>query len=352
MRTAAVAASRSRASAAPTARAARATRRPTCRARRLRTPPTPARRRRSRATARSSSASSMVVEATPAPRIRTTTSSCTTAARPQSTSPAGRCSTRRRRATAGISTGSRSAERSVPASTYLIALASGGADGAALPPANINGQINMSGTSGKIALVNSFDGLIGNCPTGDPHVMDFVGYGSADCREGTTTAPAPSNTTSIFRAGRWKRRHRQQWQRLRHGHASAAANRADRRARAAGAEYSDPRVNGTNAPRDATIEVTFTEPVDVVGSWFDITCALSGPHNSATFAGGGQTPLHHAERQLPAGRAVHGHDLQRPDSRSGSGRRRSEHRHAAGELHLVIHGGDRHRAALSHRTSI
>ena len=50
----------------------------------------------------------------------------------------------------------------------------------------------------------------------------------------------------------------------------------------------DPRTNGTNAPRDATIVVTFTEPVDVIGAWFDITCASSGQHNSATFAGGGQ----------------------------------------------------------------
>jgi hypothetical protein len=83
----------------------------------------------------------------------------------------------------------------------LIALASSGADGADLPPANINGQINMSGTSGKVALVNSFDGLVGNCPTTDPHVMDFVGYGAADCREGTATAPSPSTTTSIFRLG-------------------------------------------------------------------------------------------------------------------------------------------------------
>src|SRR5262249_19550561 len=43
--------------------------------------------------------------------------------------------------------------------------------------------------------------------------------------------------------------------------------------------------NGFNAPRDATISVTFTEPVDVIGPWFDITCANSGQHNSATFAG-------------------------------------------------------------------
>ncbi len=52
---------------------------------------------------------------------------------------------------------------------------------------------------------------------------------------------------------------------------------------------SDPRKNGFNAPRDATLVITFTEAVDVFGAWFDITCAASGQHNSATFAGGGQT---------------------------------------------------------------
>jgi len=30
--------------------------------------------------------------------------------------------------------------------------------------------------------------------------------------------------------------------------------------------------------------INFSEPVDVVGSWFDITCTSSGQHNSATFA--------------------------------------------------------------------
>src|SRR5262249_9100899 len=50
----------------------------------------------------------------------------------------------------------------------------------------------------------------------------------------------------------------------------------------------DPIKNGVNAPRDATIQVTFTEPVDVVGPWFDITCATTGQHNSASFAGSGK----------------------------------------------------------------
>ena len=177
-----------------------------------------------------------------------------------------------------------------PGQYLLVSLGSGGADGAALPAANIIGLINMSATNGKIALTNSFDELVGNCPLGDAHLMDLVGYGSADCREGTTTAPSGSNTEAMFRLG--------------NGATDTDRNGSDFVAAAAMPRrtapivelgplvlLSDPRRNGFNAPRDATISITFTETVDVLGAWFDITCATSGQHNSATFAGGGQT--HH-----------------------------------------------------------
>ena len=174
-----------------------------------------------------------------------------------------------------------------PGQYYLISLASGGADGAALPPSNISGQINMSGTNGKVALVNSFDGLVGNCPIGDPHLMDFVGYGSADCREGTATAPSPSNTTALFRGG--------------NGSVDTNNNGSDFATSAPAPRQTapivelgplvlstDPRPNGSNAPRDATVQITFTEPVDVLGAWFDISCNTSGTHNSVTTAGSGR----------------------------------------------------------------
>ena len=51
----------------------------------------------------------------------------------------------------------------------------------------------------------------------------------------------------------------------------------------------DPSANRINAPRDATIEIIFTEPVDVAGAWYDIACASSGTHNSATFDGCGRS---------------------------------------------------------------
>jgi endonuclease G len=170
-----------------------------------------------------------------------------------------------------------------PGQYYLISLA-GGTNGAFLPEPNSDGGINMSGSTGKVALVNNADELSGTCPIGSPGIMDFVGYGSsANCQEGATRAPAPSVTTAILRRDG--------------GQTDTDTNGSDfitgspfPRRTAAFVEvgptvvFTDPGANGANAPRDATIEVSFSEPVDVADVWFDITCTLSGAHNSATFA--------------------------------------------------------------------
>jgi hypothetical protein len=68
-----------------------------------------------------------------------------------------------------------------------------------LPTADVSGGINMSGTAGKIALVNNITPLTGACPTGT-NIIDFVGFGlTASCFEGTGPTPAPSNTTAVIR---------------------------------------------------------------------------------------------------------------------------------------------------------
>ena len=174
---------------------------------------------------------------------------------------------------------------------YLIQLASGGAIGAPLPiDANIVGNINISASNGKVALVNSFDALLGGCPIYDPHLMDFIGYGTADCGEGQTTAPGLGNATADFRKAL--------------GAQDTDVNGADftvstspgPRRTAAVVELgpfvfkTDPPRNGTDVPRDATIDVTFTEAVTVDNAWFTLGCTSSGLHNSATFASsfGGQ----------------------------------------------------------------
>ena len=44
----------------------------------------------------------------------------------------------------------------------------------------------------------------------------------------------------------------------------------------------EPTSDGVDVPYDATISVDLSEPVDIDGNWFDITCTNSGQHNSAT----------------------------------------------------------------------
>jgi uncharacterized protein len=84
---------------------------------------------------------------------------------------------------------------------YLIKQADGtGTTLPALPTPDLIGTIAMSGTAGKVALVNNQTTLAGACPLGAT-VADFVGFGvGTNCSETSPTAP-PSNTTSVIRAG-------------------------------------------------------------------------------------------------------------------------------------------------------
>src|SRR3546814_19391879 len=57
----------------------------------------------------------------------------------------------------------------------------------------------MSGTAGKVALVNSTTALVGTCPSTDAALVDLVGYGSsASCALGSPTGNL-SNTTAAVR---------------------------------------------------------------------------------------------------------------------------------------------------------
>ena len=93
-----------------------------------------------------------------------------------------------------------------PGQYYLVQEA-GGATGAALPTPDTTDAtpIAMSATAGKVALVNSTVTLGcngGSTPCSAAQlalIIDLVGYGTANFFEGAV-APAPSNTTSLFRA--------------------------------------------------------------------------------------------------------------------------------------------------------
>ncbi|HXJ67726.1 MAG TPA: lamin tail domain-containing protein, partial [Verrucomicrobiae bacterium] len=87
---------------------------------------------------------------------------------------------------------------SIPAGGYyLVQEAAGAGNGANLPVADASGSIPMSANNGKVALVSSTTALSGSCPTGG--VLDFLGYGTANCFEGAGAGPGLVNTTAAVR---------------------------------------------------------------------------------------------------------------------------------------------------------
>ncbi|MCA9875943.1 MAG: lamin tail domain-containing protein, partial [Anaerolineales bacterium] len=83
-----------------------------------------------------------------------------------------------------------------PGQYFLIQQAQGSGGTTPLPTPDVIGAIPMSGSNGKVALVSNITALTGACPTS---VIDFVGYGSANCFEGTGATPALSNPTAAIR---------------------------------------------------------------------------------------------------------------------------------------------------------
>lgn len=84
-----------------------------------------------------------------------------------------------------------------PGGYYLVKQADGSSTTAApLPTPDATGTIAMSGSAGKVALVQGTDLLSGACPAGR---FDLVGFGGANCFEGAAPTGALSNTTAAIR---------------------------------------------------------------------------------------------------------------------------------------------------------
>jgi DNA/RNA endonuclease G (NUC1) len=92
-----------------------------------------------------------------------------------------------------------------PGAYYLVSLA-GGSNGIDLPASDASGGLNMSASSGKVALADQAVSLGcngGSTPCTEAqaaHIIDLVGFGSANYFEGEGTAPgAGGNDRAIFR---------------------------------------------------------------------------------------------------------------------------------------------------------
>jgi putative transposon-encoded protein len=92
---------------------------------------------------------------------------------------------------------------------YLVGEATGAAGTGvnALPTPNASGNIAMSATTGKVALVNVSTAITTGtlCPIPNATIIDFVGYGAQAagvmCFEGASAAASPTTSTSVQRNG-------------------------------------------------------------------------------------------------------------------------------------------------------
>ncbi len=186
-----------------------------------------------------------------------------------------------------------------PGGYYLIQQAAGSGGTVDLPTPDAIGNIAMSATTGKVALVNSTTALSGACPTGAA-IVDFVGYGSsANCYEGSGPTPAPSNTTAVLRAG--------------NGCTDTDNNAADFAAGAPNPRNSSSPVNlctpadtppsvtsttpangDTGVAVDATVTVTFSEAV-TFNSTVEINCTGSGVQDVTPTGGPTTWTLSHSD---------------------------------------------------------
>ena len=83
-----------------------------------------------------------------------------------------------------------------PGQYYLIREGSHGSAGTPLPNPDATGTLSILSNNGKVALVNSTSVLPNGCLS--PAIVDLVGYGNANCSEGSPISAA-NNVTSIIR---------------------------------------------------------------------------------------------------------------------------------------------------------
>jgi predicted extracellular nuclease len=161
---------------------------------------------------------------------------------------------------------------------YLIQEAAGTGGTVDLPTPDASGAIAMSGTNGKVALVNSPTALIGTGLPMPATVVDFVGFGSANAYE-TAATPALTNATSAFRTSVCSDTDNNSTD-FSTG-APTPKNKASALHSCTAVEVTTIPANGAQGVAvDANLILTFSEPVIPSDNWFTLTCTASGVHTA------------------------------------------------------------------------
>lgn len=85
-----------------------------------------------------------------------------------------------------------------PGKYLLVKCFAGGSGNTDLIPADVTGALDVGATAGKLALVSNTTVLNTECPSFAAGIVDFVGYGAANCSEASPAA-ATSATEAGFR---------------------------------------------------------------------------------------------------------------------------------------------------------
>ncbi len=177
-----------------------------------------------------------------------------------------------------------------PGQYYLIQQA-GGSAGAALPTPDLVDPtpIAMAAAAGKVALVASTTPL--GCNGGSApcsaaqlaQIVDLVGYGNANFFEGSGAAATLSNTTAALRKSNGcteTDNNAADFEALAPNPRNTASARNFCGESAPSVVSTVPASGGTINP-DSNLTLTFSEPVNVSGEWFGITCSSSGTRSVA-----------------------------------------------------------------------
>ena len=176
-----------------------------------------------------------------------------------------------------------------PGQYYLVQEAAGAGGTVNLPTPDATGTIALSLSANVVALINNNTTLPDGCPSG-PNLIDLLGQGTGTVCFDTAVGPTLGNTTAAFRTH--------------NGCKDTDNNSLDFKVGSPSPRNSssplsicpvgdlEPEIFNTtpgdsalSVPVDSPITIQFDEPVDVVGAWFNISCANSGIH-TATVSGG------------------------------------------------------------------
>ena len=147
----------------------------------------------------------------------------------------------------------------------------------------------MAAGAGKVALVTGQTtlgcngGSIGRAtPAALARIVDLVGYGNANFFEGPGAAPTISATLAAFRAGGGcvdRDNNSADFATATPNPRNTVSPLGDCSSDAAPAISSISPVDGASGVAlDSNVTITFSEPVDVTGDWFAISCTASLNH--------------------------------------------------------------------------